>query len=373
MADSEHPVSPVSPVSSVRAQETCHLRGAAGTIEYLADDSRPLMPGWERVWSQTRQSFYYCNRETHRTTWDHSEAEVPTPRSPDDVRPLAPGWEIATSRRQPNRFYYYHAPSGRSSWDGDGAHIPYPSLWRNVNRKSHFLELVDGGSETFHNVQMLLSSTFLLIRTRDRKRKLPTSLEAVKIWRVENSRVFHQYAKYLSVLHETIEAAGVQLPCCDPQPQTVELLPNAMRRSLDSSLNEVYLFHGTSPAGASGIADSGFDIRRAAVNSCYGPGIYCAECSSKSDEYAQEDVEGLHAGHCAMLLCRVALGRVLDWPYAEFSPQLANQWAQQRHDSILGDRQRLRGTYREFVLPPESAMGVYPEFLIIYRRRYDDD
>jgi len=148
-------------------------------------------------------------------------------------------------------------------------------------------------------------------------------------------------------------------------------VPEPPQRCLDESVNEVYLFHGTSPTGALGIVDIGFDISKAMKSACYGPGVYFAECSSKSDEYSAEEEDGLHRGHCAMLLCRVLLGRVLPWQM-EFSPELAAAWSAGGHDSILGDRVRLRGTYREFVLPPESCKGAYPEYLIIYRRHYED-
>lgn len=36
------------------------------------------------------------------------------------------------------------------------------------------------------------------------------------------------------------------------------------------------------------------------------------------------------------------------------------------HDSVLGDRQKARGTYREFVIF-DSALA-YPEYIVIYRR-----
>merc|ERR1712139_153830 len=41
------------------------------------------------------------------------------------------------------------------------------------------------------------------------------------------------------------------------------------------------------------------------------------------------------------------------------------------YDSLLGDRQKLRGTYREFILPTSCFDGAYPEYIIIYKRRYD--
>merc|ERR1712187_880464 len=143
-------------------------------------------------------------------------------------------------------------------------------------------------------------------------------------------------------------------------------------KHMDDSVNEVYLFHGTTPSGSLGIIDGGFDTSKANTAACYGPGLYFAECSSKSDEYATVEADGVHKGHCAMLLCRVLLGRALSWE-KEFSPELAAEWSSGCYDSILGDRMRLRGTYREFVLPPECCRAAYPEYLIIYRRHHEDN
>ena len=41
------------------------------------------------------------------------------------------------------------------------------------------------------------------------------------------------------------------------------------------------------------------------------------------------------------------------------------------YDSLLGDRLRCRGTYREFVI--FDAAQVYPEYMLLYRRFYNPD
>jgi len=103
----------------------------------------------------------------------------------------------------------------------------------------------------------------------------------------------------------------------------------------------------------------------------YGAGLYLAECSSKSDEYAVEDEEGLYAGHCAMLLCRVTLGSTLQWETEAKVHKIEAEMARGRYESLLGDRQELRSTYREFILPTSCFEGAYPEYIIIDKRRYD--
>merc|ERR1712012_799572 len=152
----------------------------------------------------------------------------------------------------------------------------------------------------------------------------------------------------------------------------MELLPSDIWRNLSPGIDEVYLFHGTSSAGAVGISSQGINLSKAADTAAYGRGVYLSECSSKSDEYSKAEEDGEHKGHCAVFLCRVALGRILTWPHAEFSEELKVSWATGHYHSILGDRQQLRGTYREFVLPPECVYGVYPEYVVLYKRVFDD-
>merc|ERR1711879_1127795 len=72
---------------------------------------------------------------------------------------------------------------------------------------------------------------------------------------------------------------------------------------------ERWLFHGTNPRALEGIAKSNFDLSRAGsgAGGMYGAGIYCAECSSKADEYSEQDAGGVRG----LLLCRAVLGNIL--------------------------------------------------------------
>lgn len=139
-----------------------------------------------------------------------------------------------------------------------------------------------------------------------------------------------------------------------------------MRRELTGP-NEVYLWHGSSPTGVMGIKDTGFRkaLAGTGAGSMFGAGIYLAECSSKSDEYATEDAVGAHAGCAALLLCRVLLGEclVLETPDAK---RAAHALGKGTHHSVLGDRQKHSGTYREFVTFDQDR--VYPEYIVIYKR-----
>merc|ERR1719440_2074400 len=113
--------------------------------------------------------------------------------------------------------------------------------------------------------------------------------------------------------------------------------------------NEWYLFHGTNPAAAKAICTSDFKVSRAGKNTgtLYGKGLYFAESITKADEYAKQGREQLYA----VMLCRVIGGNV---KYVDTDPkdpeELVASCISGPFDSVLGDREKLKGTYREFVI-----------------------
>lgn len=97
-----------------------------------------------------------------------------------------------------------------------------------------------------------------------------------------------------------------------------------------------------------------------------GYGIYLAECSSKSDEYARDDSGGTYPGLRALLLCRCLVGKPYIVHEAGDHVAIAKQMG---CDCVVGDRESKVGTYREFVMFDERQ--VFPEYAIIYRRQYN--
>lgn len=133
-------------------------------------------------------------------------------------------------------------------------------------------------------------------------------------------------------------------------------------------LNECLLWHGTQPGAAEDITTKEFKLTLAGshAGTLYGHGLYLAEAFTKSDEYArQKDSRGWRA----MLLCRTVLGhyRYCDGPVD--GAELQRQVLAGTFDSILGDRRKFRGTYREFVVFDSNQ--VYPAFLVWYTRETD--
>lgn len=61
---------------------------------------------------------------------------------------------------------------------------------------------------------------------------------------------------------------------------------------LGNPTNEAYLFHGSNPTSAISILSTSFkvDFAGAAVGTMFGPGVYLAESSAKSDEYRETKI-----------------------------------------------------------------------------------
>jgi len=118
------------------------------------------------------------------------------------------------------------------------------------------------------------------------------------------------------------------------------------------------------------ILKSGFSLDQAgkSTGTMFGYGVYLAESSSKSDEYATDDGGGTYPGLRALLVCRCLVGN----PLVVTEPGDHTQAAKSgRFDCVVGDRESKVGTYREFIFNDESQ--IFPEFTVIYRRQYEQE
>jgi len=99
------------------------------------------------------------------------------------------------------------------------------------------------------------------------------------ISRIQNKNLFDEYQLYRSRLAEELGKDGI---------------------------NELQLFHGTSPEAVAGICKDGFDWRICGKNgTVYGQGSYFARDSSYSVNYSQED----SSGERKMFLASVLVGK----------------------------------------------------------------
>lgn len=254
----------------------------------------------------------------------------------------------------------------------------YPGYWVNSALPSDatFFDMFPGMK--FKGIlQSLADNTWQNKRTRDRKRPdgqpiprgdphgdMPVGIRVLKAWRVEHAEMWRGYLA-------TLQDMPRRRPdgCTDYQVRSYKELPWIARRRLDGSVNEVYLWHGSSPSAVRSIAIGGFDLALCGTNTgaMFGTGVYLAECSSKADEYSRDDGGGFYSGCFAMLLCRVVLGEAQVLEEADYRAH-ERVGPGQAFDSTVGDRESAVGTYREFVV--SSRDQIYPEYAIVYERLY---
>eukprot|EP00930_Biecheleria_cincta_P064706 TRINITY_DN50340_c0_g1_i1.p1 TRINITY_DN50340_c0_g1~~TRINITY_DN50340_c0_g1_i1.p1 ORF type:complete len:617 (-),score=120.47 TRINITY_DN50340_c0_g1_i1:128-1978(-) len=249
-----------------------------------------------------------------------------------------------------------------------------PSYWKNRDLNVTFDDKVKLPAEQIPKFQKLLDVTFKDKATRDRKTgEMPKRLKVEHVIRMEDSAMWSRFLSKRAQLAAFKHTPLADLPgsgrakTARPMSDTeAALLPDCLGE-LTTELNETYLFHGSGPAGALGIGENGFDMSRVGSNvgTMFGGGAYMAEASSKSDEYAQEDGSGVFAGKLALLLCRTLLGNMFYITESNI-PIIEEALATGKYHAVLGDRESVVGTYREFVVFDEAQL--YPEYVIIYKR-----
>lgn len=221
-----------------------------------------------------------------------------------------------------------------------------------------------------HALQKLMDDTFIAKYTKDRKGgDVPQRLVLLRATAVQNEQNFVEYVTRRKKIREEIKAkplsgSEVVHGICDPK--TMLSAGVTKLQPLDLDVQESWLWHGTTKAGAEGISSEDFRINLAGsgAGTLYGRGVYLAEACTKSDEYCTEENGERH-----LLLCRATLGRV---HYTDQVRPDTNALEQSclsgPYHSVLGDREKSRGTFREFIVYDDDQ--VYPAFVICYRRQY---
>lgn len=240
-----------------------------------------------------------------------------------------------------------------------------PGMGKASAQLPEFSEQVHVPLHVRDTLQRAMDETFKHISTRDRRRELmPRRLRLLQVRRIENSSLWRRYA------HQHLSISMQRTHKCTP----VSGVPCNGLKALEQDINEVYLWHGTSPSKAECIAQDGFQLKFAgtgAGSNMYGEGAYFAECSSKADEYAQDNPESEQGVYC-LLLCRVVLGEVLRMTAGGEATHgiVRSAMRSGAYNAVLGDRESAVGTYKEFVVYKEAQ--VYPEYLLLYERETEE-
>lgn len=218
--------------------------------------------------------------------------------------------------------------------DNGGQHLPW--YWRAEQALDAFHNEVDG-----RYVQDL--GTKLI------QKSLPTR-RVLKCLRAEDSILWETYAKCRA------DIRARQPPPMDLKPETYEELPYSALSTLDKTVNEVWLFHGTSEEAARAICSSHFRLpERASHGSLFGKGVYFADRAIKSHEYTVKNKSGCRV----IMLCRVVLGKILELPRKD--PKAHERVIGTDFTSVMGCAD---GANREFIVFDVSQ--VYPEYVMFY-------
>merc|ERR1719189_3240180 len=154
-----------------------------------------------------------------------------------------------------------------------------------------------------------MDKTFRRVLTRDRvheyqeslDEEMPFRLEVVEAFRSENLPLLRRFQE---------RKAGYKASESSEKAKTHEGA-EALNSRLEDG--EALLFHGTNPSSSMSILKTGFVLSHAgkSTGTMFGYGVYLAECSSKSDEYAHDDNGGTFPSLRALLVCRTLVGNPL--------------------------------------------------------------
>jgi len=249
-----------------------------------------------------------------------------------------------------------------------GQVLDTPRYW--VNRAhTEFGKGYTLGADIKAKIDQLFHDTFMQRITKDRRGVLPTKLSVQYVERIEDSRMWIRYMQERNFIKRRRKSCkhASMLPDGTSRPVKTMQRDQSFQDAVEDEINELYLWHGSTPEAISGISEYGFQVKRAGSHrgTLFGNGAYLAECSSKADEYASPHPS---TGLCAMLLCRVVLGEMF---YTQVSDVdgIERAIGSGQCDSVLGDRELAVGTYREFVAFRETQ--VYPEYIVNYIREYE--
>jgi len=223
-----------------------------------------------------------------------------------------------------------------------------------------------------------MDDTLIKKYTRDRRgERVPDRLKLMEVQKVQNDQNWHEFVikrQAMQVKFERLAAIG-QAGQVNRDYLPLKTTASAKKmgkdwvldEGLDENIGEFWFFHGTSQAGAEGITSGDFRVDLAGSNAgtLYGRGVYLAEACSKSDEYCHPTDDGTRI----LLLCRAMLGSAYYTDERNPDPELiVKRCMAGSFDSVLGDREKCSGTFREFIIYDDDQ--VYPQYICYYKREY---
>merc|ERR1711957_728696 len=247
--------------------------------------------------------------------------------------------------------------------------------------------LTDDKAKRFHEVNLddpglkqkfqdIVDSTRKAIVTRDRKDgPIAKGFQVTRVVKVENLSTWEKYLTKRDQVKSRLGKDQAPLPASQWAQYSGEVFTKKLGKEilsmckypqLEDDVNEFLMFHGTKADVAKSITENHFDMNFASKDGLFGAGLYFAESSTKSDEY----VKGNSSGEFPIILARVTLGNIKYCDAADPTKDPGREALERScggtgiHHSVLGDRIKVRKTFREFVV--YSAEQVYPHFVVWY-------
>jgi hypothetical protein len=176
-------------------------------------------------------------------------------------------------------------------------------------------------------------------------------IKRVKSFRLENTITWIQYKNKVEELKARFEAAGSK---CKPLQPPVPAHMYIDGAEYDETMNEVFLWHATKHEIADVIIKEGVDERVCSLGGLFGAGVYFAEESCKSGQYAKK-----YQGKHYFFLSRVCLGR----PYYATTCMNSTRRAPDGSDCVIANvGSAINLGHRELIV--YDRFQAYPEFLI---------
>lgn len=265
-----------------------------------------------------------------------------------------------------------------------------PLYWkefRGGHEIQHFLQTEENhcrvnpvDKETFKAISELVEQTWtgdVVGKGADARNLSHRQIRVTKIERVESIELFSHYSNERDgIIRRMLRSGLTSYPRLDTLTTKGGLLttlkmPKLLNTSLYLDVNEHYAFHGTKSSYVENIVRKGIDPRRATDKLLFGQGIYCAESSTKADQYT-DDKSKREKTDLKILLVRLLIG----------NPFVSGQSKNYKHppcttckttDCFNGEHVNydsiiVEGTwmFREFVV--YDSNHCYPEYIITYDR-----
>eukprot|EP00931_Biecheleriopsis_adriatica_P028201 TRINITY_DN16857_c0_g1_i1.p1 TRINITY_DN16857_c0_g1~~TRINITY_DN16857_c0_g1_i1.p1 ORF type:complete len:608 (+),score=120.36 TRINITY_DN16857_c0_g1_i1:86-1909(+) len=212
---------------------------------------------------------------------------------------------------------------------------------------------------------------------------VPTGYQFVAAFRNENAALWRMYQINREIIKKQCQTTADFRPF---QPWADQAFPHPYARTaafdgleemkVEADANEWLLLHASIPEALKGISETGFKMAKVAKGAdsegggLYGEGGYFTDCLTKADEYARKKITaGEFEGCRTAAIVRVTGGHHLYAPHRveqEDKKEFRRLILSGTYHSVLGDRLRLKNTFREYVI--FSAAQCYLEYIFYYKR-----